>query len=475
MVEVLPSVQDGSTLDLDSARTGPYRMYRRRWFGVFAMFILEAVASMSWPWFGPISNNVVDEFGFTLTQVNWLGNIIACMYLPVTVFTPMICSRYGIRVCCYIACGGLLVSAWVRYAGTAHSLPMNGAYALLIIGQALSAISTPVFQVLAPKYSEVWFDLKGRTTATMIISIANPIGGALGQLLSPSVGDTRQSILVLAIICTAVIPVVFMIFEAPPVPPTFAGSRPSPSILSLLNAMLGRPCPEEAYMTIRERLDFVILVTCFSVFLAAINTFSVLSAEWMAPVGYSDDITGIMGAALLIAGIVAAIATAPLFDRVLTHHLSITLRILCPLIGASWLSLIWAVRPNDTGGIFAVLIVIGAASISLLPVALELGCELTRNADGSAAILWFFGNLFCVIFVLAQDSLRAPSTANPPLNMRKAIIFNGVFALATSGLIFFINGHQARRVKDEEVHRAQAEDGAEVGIAMTSAGSEEAK
>lgn len=97
MVEVLPSVQDGSTLDLDSAPTGPYRMYRRRWFGVFAMvrpfalavrcgvqlvrafvfgpmglavacdrrvvqFILEAVASMSWPWFGPISNNGASNF-----------------------------------------------------------------------------------------------------------------------------------------------------------------------------------------------------------------------------------------------------------------------------------------------------------------------------------------------------------------------------------------------------------------------------
>lgn len=37
--------------------------------------------------------------------------------------------------------------------------------------QALSAISQPVYQILAPKYSERWFDLKGRTTATMIISI----------------------------------------------------------------------------------------------------------------------------------------------------------------------------------------------------------------------------------------------------------------------------------------------------------------
>ena len=49
-----------------------------------------------------------------------------------------------------------------------------------------------------------------------------------------------------------------------------------------------------------------------------------------------------MGACLLLAGIVAAIATAPLFDRVFTHHLAITAKIVVPIIGAAWLSLIWA-------------------------------------------------------------------------------------------------------------------------------------
>ena len=53
-----------------------------------------------------------------------------------------------------------------------------------------------------------------------------------------------------------------------------------------------------------------------------------------------------MGAALLLSGIVAAIVSSPIFDRVLTHHLGITLRILCPLIGAAWLSLIWAGKPS---------------------------------------------------------------------------------------------------------------------------------
>jgi FLVCR family MFS transporter 7 len=49
-----------------------------------------------------------------------------------------------------------------------------------------------------------------------------------------------------------------------------------------------------------------------------------------------------MGAALLLSGIVAAVVTSPIFDRVLTHHLGITVRTLCPFIGVLWLSFIWA-------------------------------------------------------------------------------------------------------------------------------------
>ncbi len=45
---------------------------------------------------------------------------------------------------------------------------------------------------------------------------------------------------------------------------------------------------------------------------------------------------------MLLSGIVAAIATSPAFDRILTHHLGITVRILCPVIALSLLSLIWA-------------------------------------------------------------------------------------------------------------------------------------
>jgi hypothetical protein len=60
------------------------------------------------------------------------------------------------------------------------------------------------------------------------------------------------------------------------------------------------------------------------------------------PVGYSSDTAGFMGAALLLSGIVAAIVTAPLFDRVFTNHLAITSKVLVPILAAAWLSMIWA-------------------------------------------------------------------------------------------------------------------------------------
>jgi FLVCR family MFS transporter 7 len=90
-----------------------------RIFAYCAQFFMNIVTAMSWPWFGPISNNsswhsqrelmmdvkthsfstVVNEFGFTLDEINWLGNIICLMYLPIALAVPIVVSRYGIRRC----------------------------------------------------------------------------------------------------------------------------------------------------------------------------------------------------------------------------------------------------------------------------------------------------------------------------------------------------------------------------------------
>lgn len=429
-----------------------YRLYRRRFAGLSGFILLGLVTGMPWAWFGPISTDAAQAFNISIDQVNWLGNIISCVYLPVSLLVPVLCARFGIRRCAEAGAVTLLISGWMRYAGTITSLSSEGAYALLILGQFLSAISQPIFQVLGPKYSETWFDLQGRTTATMVIAVANPVGGAIGQLLSPLVGTARQSILVLAIISTVVTPALFLIESEPPSPPTYAGSKAPQSLYSLLCAMVGKVRPgDPAYMTPHERLDFTINTLLFGVLVGAANALSILSAQYFEPEGYSDAISGLFGATLLLSGVIASVVTAPLFDRVLTHHLGITLKILVPIAAGAWLSLIWAVKPNNTGGLFAIMVIIGICSLIMLPVGLELGAEVTRNADGSAAILWCAGNAFGIVFIVAEGALRGSATASPPYSMHSAFVLHGVLVMVTGASVVFIRAKQARREMDERM------------------------
>ncbi|KAI5890517.1 MFS general substrate transporter [Schizophyllum commune H4-8] len=440
-----------------------YGLYRRRFVGLVAMILLNIGAAAGWPWFGPISNETAARFGITLNQVTWLGNIVALIYLPVALVLPEFIQRIGFRNSCFVGALSLILSSWIRYAATADGLSPNEAYALLMFGQLFTSIAQPIFQVLGPKYSETWFDLKGRTTATMIIAVSNPIGGAIGQLLSP-ISDPATSVLILGILQTAVAPMVFLIQDKPPKPPTFAASHDTPSIITLLRVWAGlapleRDCNRagraDPYMTWRERIDFLIVVLVFGVLVAATNAWAILTSQYLEPQGYSSDTAGLMGACLLLTGLVAAIVTSPLFDRVFTHHLALTAKILVPSTAAAWLSLIWAIKPHDTGGLYAIMTIIGVTSLPMLPVALELGCELTRNAEGSSAIMWFMANLLGFVFIISEDALRAGPDADPPLNMHRATIFNGVFIFVTSALVLLLKGRQRRRQADETQGREQ--------------------
>lgn len=148
-----------------------YRVYKRRWLGLMAIVMLNGVATMSWPWFGAISETTAKTFDISINMVDWLGNAPMLVFLPASVLVPVLYGKIGMRKCCWIGCVFLVLSGWVRFLGTVKSFSPTTAYAFLILGQALVAIAQPFFQVLGPTYSEKWFDLKSRTTATMLVAV----------------------------------------------------------------------------------------------------------------------------------------------------------------------------------------------------------------------------------------------------------------------------------------------------------------
>ncbi|KZT58894.1 MFS general substrate transporter [Calocera cornea HHB12733] len=428
-----------------------YRLYKRRWIGLVALVMLNLAAAMNWLWFSPIANSTVAQWNLSYDNVNWLANSVNLIYLPVSLAVPICVETFGLRWTCAFGAFMTLASSWVRYGAAKGSTNATTTFAVFMLSSVLNGIGQPIFQVLAPKYSERWFDLRERTTATMLIAVSNPIGGALAQLIAPAVGT--DDILVLAIITSALtVPAAFFVLERPPTPPTFSASTESPSMFETLRDVFfpGRGRPGKFVMTRRQRIDFVILTIEFGSLVGAFTAMSILLNQFMVPYGYSADTAGFVGAAFLLSGIVAACVTAPIYDRYLTHHLATSARLFVSALGIIYLTLIWGIRGNDLGGIYAQFVLIGVCSFILLPVALELGVEVSRNAETSSAIFWCSANLFSVIYILVEGALRAPEDADPPLNMHRAVIFQSVVVMVLCAAVFGLEGRQVRRQIDKE-------------------------
>lgn len=198
----------------------------------------------------------------------------------------------------------------------------------------------------------------------------------------------------------------------------------------------------------------------FAVYVGFFNSISSLLNQMLKPYGISDDEAGIGGAVLIVVGLVASAVSSPIIDR--TKSFLLTLKILVPLVGISYLIFVWMPETKDVAGPYVVLAILGASSFSLVPVALEFLIELSHplSPEVTSTIAWAGGQLFGAIFIIISDALAAGKDANPPKNMKNALIFQAVLALAVVplplclGLFGRENKTALRRIRSDEQNRS---------------------
>ncbi|RJE25300.1 hypothetical protein PHISCL_02389, partial [Aspergillus sclerotialis] len=175
-------------------------------------------------------------------------------------------------------------------------------------------------------------------------------------------------------------------------------------------------------------LEFWFILIPFTTYVAFFNSVSSLLNQILAPYGYSEDEAGIAGGILIVVGLVCAAIISPITDR-WKHYLG-TIRILVPIVAASYIGLIFApASPAGIGASYAVCAIMGASAFALLPVVLEYLVEITYpfSPEIGSTICWTNGQLFGAIFILAQTALKADDNASPPNNMKNALILSAVF------------------------------------------------
>jgi hypothetical protein len=73
----------------------------------------------------------------------------------------------------------ILCGNWLRYVGAKVEQ-----FTVVMTGQILIGLAQPFVLSAPTKFSDTWFSPRGRTSATALASLANPLGGAVGIIRS---------------------------------------------------------------------------------------------------------------------------------------------------------------------------------------------------------------------------------------------------------------------------------------------------
>ncbi|CAP97873.1 hypothetical protein E8E15_011339 [Penicillium rubens] len=398
-----------------------YKVYKRRFWGLAQLVLLNIVVSWDWLTFSSISTTAAEYFDVSESAINWMstGYLFAfCVVSPIVIW---ILNKGGPKPAIITTATLLLVGNWLRYAGTRAN---GGIYGLAMFGQILIGFAQPFCLCAPTRYSELWFSDKGRTSATAVASLANPLGAALGQLVdsewASKPSDIPNMVLYISIISTVAAIPSFFLPASPPTPASASSAKP--------HTPLGAAVRE-----LTRTREFWQIFIPFSVYVGFFNSVSSLLNQILSPHGFSETEAGIAGAILIVVGLVASAIMSPITDRY-KHYLG-SIRVLVPVVAVTYIGLIFA--PGSAAGIppsYVVMALLGAASFAMLPIVLEYLAEITYplSSEIGSTICWTGGQLLGACFILIQDALKAGDGAAPPYNMRNALIFAAVVAVVAA-------------------------------------------
>jgi predicted MFS family arabinose efflux permease len=160
---------------------------------------------LQWLSFSANSTTVSQYYGVSESAVNWLSTAFLFAFVFIAPVVILTLNRGGPKPSIITASVLILLGNWIRYGATRAG--PQGNFGGVMFGQLLTGFAQPFVLSAPTRYSDLWFTNRGRIAATAAMSLANPFGGALAELIDPfwagNPGDIPNMVLYVAIIVRA--------------------------------------------------------------------------------------------------------------------------------------------------------------------------------------------------------------------------------------------------------------------------------
>ncbi|UCC20569.1 MAG: MFS transporter [Promethearchaeota archaeon] len=389
------------------------QVYRFRWI-VLLLFMLENITmQILWISFAPVRSLAVTFYGVDFLLIDLLAMSFMIVYIPITFLSTWIIDKYGFRIGAGI--GAIIAGIFGLLRFIAFS-----DYSMVLIFQIGIGIGQPFILNAVTKLSANWFPDSERTTATGIALLSQFLGIALGMFITPIlvIGNNLLPMLLTYGIISMITGIIFIIFikDKPPTPPSKEISDEKVFMF-------------EGLRTLFTNKYFIILFVLFFLGLGIFNTITTYIEGIVIPRGYDQNFAGILGALMLLGGIVGSIIMSTLSDKFRKRKILLLISLMIATISLFIITFAYdAVLLNLFG------FLLGFGILSAGPVGLEYAVDLTKPVPeaSSNGMLMMIGQLGGILFILSLEDVTINGDYWP------ALLIQAILLLVAFVITFFL-------------------------------------
>jgi MFS family permease len=391
------------------------RLYGYRWVVLGVFSILNALVQMNWITFAAVTGDAASFYRVSELQIGLLSMVFMIVFVVVSIPASYVIDTYGVRV--GVGIGAVLTGVFAMARGLWAS-----DYTLVLISQIGLAVGQPFVMNAITKVGARWFPITERATAAALPSLAQFVGIIVAMAATPFVVSSAgmSGMLVWYGVVSVVGAVASLVFirERPPTAPSSTDQDERFKVFEGLRHIL-------------KQRDMQILLLLFFVGLGMFNAISTWIEQIVNPRGFGPEEAGIIGAMMVVGGILGAGILPVLSDRSRRRKpfLVVAVAGMAPgLVGLAFAETFPLLLMSS--------FVFGFFLMSAYPIGFQYSAEISYPAPESTSqgIILMAGQVSGILFILGMDAFKSSVTGSMAASMLVFIALTAIVIALTAFL-----------------------------------------
>ena len=366
-----------------------------RWVVLAVFAMINIVVEIHWIMFAPVTGEAAAFYHVSVLQIGMLSMLFMLIYIVMSVPASYVIDTWGLRAGLSIGAALIAVFALLKAA-------YPDRYHVVLVAQIGLAVAQPFILNAITKVGANWFPFEERVMASGLGTLAQYIGIILAMGLTPYIVTTKGIPALMKIAGWVSLGAALLVFLL---------IRERSPYLEEETVTLERTGVFSGMRSIFRNRDMMLLLLLFFIGLGMFNAVTTWIEQILAPRGFNAEQAGMVGAVMMLGGIIGALILPVLSDKSGKRKPFILIAMFGLLPGLAGLT--FAV---SYGLVLLSGFIIGFFIMSAGPIGFQYGAELSYPAPESTSqglMLWV-GQVSGVLFIFGMDKFRAASGSMTP-------------------------------------------------------------